>query len=249
MLTSMRHAFIAAVASGLIFNVVTATADDDFDAYQVRITNITNAISFTPILVASHRKGVSLYELGSAASDELTAIAEGGDTAPLAAVLEADPRVVDVQNSGGLLGPGESVSVTVSARRGARQISLASMMLPTNDGFIALNGAKAPRHGSRTYFSTGFDAGTEPNDELCVSIPGPTCGGEGPSPGVDGEGYVHINRGIHGIGDLAPDVYDWRKSGGVASADNSATTSSSDTTRDCFSPSRRSDTVRSSTSR
>ena len=26
----------------------------------------------------------------------------------------------------------------------------------------------------------------------------------------DGEGYVHIHRGMHGIGDLAPEIYDWR---------------------------------------
>ncbi|UCB54505.1 MAG: spondin domain-containing protein [Thiotrichales bacterium] len=209
MFRSMRYTLATAAISGLLLSSTTASADDN-TAYQVTITNITSSINFTPILVTSHRKGVSLYELGSPASDELTAIAEGGDTAPLAAVLDEDPRVVDVQNSGGLLEPGQSVTVTVTARRGARFISLASMMLPTNDGFIALNSVRAPRHGSVTYYSQGFDAGSEPNDELCISIPGPTCGGEGPSPGVDGEGYVHIHRGIHGIGDLAPEVYDWR---------------------------------------
>ncbi len=57
----------------------------------------------------------------------------------------------------------------------------------------------------------------ELNDELCANIPGPPgiCGGVGPSPGEnnDGdEGYVHIHRGMHGIGDpkLTADVYDWR---------------------------------------
>ena len=209
MFKTMRNTLATAAIGGLLLSSTTALADGN-TAYQVTITNITNSINFTPILVTSHRRGVSLYEPGSPASAELAAIAEGGDTAPLAAVLEADPRVADVQNSGGLLEPGQSVTVTVSARRGARYISLASMMLPTNDGFIALNSVQAPRHGSVTYYSQGFDAGSEPNDELCISIPGPTCGGEGPSPGVDGEGYVHINRGIHGIGDLAPDVYDWR---------------------------------------
>jgi archaellum component FlaF (FlaF/FlaG flagellin family) len=205
----MRHVLAAAAVSGLLLGSATAAADGS-NAYEVTITNITHSINFTPILVASHRKGVSLYEPGTPASEELTAIAEGGDTAPLAAVLADDSRVADVQNSGGLLMPGQSITVTVSAKRGARYISLASMMLPTNDGFIALNSVKAPRHGSATYYSPGYDAGTEPNDELCISIPGPTCGGEGPSPGAGGEGYVHINRGIHGIGDLAPDVYDWR---------------------------------------
>jgi hypothetical protein len=211
MFRTMRYTLATAALSGLLMSSATATAiADDHTAYQVTITNITSSINFTPILVASHRKGVSLYDLGSPASDGLTAIAEGGDTAPLADVLDADPRVADVQNSGGLLEPGQSVTVTVTARRGAGFISLASMMLPTNDGFIALNSVRAPRKGSVTYYSQGFDAGTEPNDELCISIPGPTCGGEGPSPGIDGEGYVHIHRGMHGIGDLAPEIYDWR---------------------------------------
>lgn len=209
MFRSVHYAFTTAALSVLLLSTATASADGN-TIYHVTITNVTHSINFTPILVASHRRGVSLYKPGSPASEELTAIAEGGDTAPLAAVLEGDPRVVDVQNSGALLGPGESVTVSVSAKRGARHISLASMMLPTNDGFIALNSVKAPRHGTATFYSPGYDAGTEPNDELCVSIPGPTCGGEGPSPGSGGEGYVHINRGIHGIGDLAPDVYDWR---------------------------------------
>jgi hypothetical protein len=208
MFKSMRYALTATAISGLL--LTTSASADGNTTYQVTITNLTNAVSFTPILVTSHRKGVSLYEPGSAASDELAAIAEGGDIAPMTAVLQADPRVADVQNSAGLLAPGASVTVSVSAKHGARHISLASMMLPTNDGFIALNSVRAPRHGTASYYSQGYDAGTEPNDELCISIPGPTCGGEGPSPGVDGEGYVHINRGIHGIGDLAPGVYDWR---------------------------------------
>ena len=209
MFKPMRYTLTAAAVSGLLMTSAAATADGPA-SYHVTITNITNSINFTPILLTSHRKGVSLYELGSAASNELTAIAEGGDIAPLSAVLQDDPRVADVQDSGDLLGPGESVTVTLSATHGAHNISMASMMLPTNDGFIALNSVKAPRHGTVTYYSPGYDAGTELNDELCISIPGPTCGGEGPSPGAGGEGYVHINRGIHGIGDLAPDVYDWR---------------------------------------
>jgi len=118
-----------------------------------------------------------------------------------------------------MLLPGDSITVEVSAAHGARRITVASMMLPTNDGFIALNGVKAPKRGSVTYYSPGYDAGSEPNDEICSNIPGPTCGGTGPSPSVDpfDEGYVHIHRGIHGsnpsgnfVSDLAADIYDWR---------------------------------------
>ncbi|UCH79733.1 MAG: hypothetical protein JSW20_08215 [Nitrospiraceae bacterium] len=59
------------------------------------------------------------------------------------------------------------------------------------------------------YLSPGYDAGSEVNDELCSSIPGPFCGGAGLGE-EDGEGYVHINDGIHGIGDVPEDIFDSR---------------------------------------
>jgi hypothetical protein len=67
----------------------------------VTITNLTNAIIFTPILVASHRRQIGLIELGSSASKELTAIAEAGDISLLEAALKDMNHVADVQNSGG----------------------------------------------------------------------------------------------------------------------------------------------------
>ena len=177
--------------------------------HAVTITNITRGSSFTPILVASHRPGVELFTLGHAASDALAALAEGGDIGPLEAALLGSDRVVGTGHSEELLGPGQSVTVEVPAGN-ANRISLAAMILPTNDGFIALNGVETPRFGSQTYSVPGYDAGSEPNDELCVSIPGPTCGGVGGSPNVGGEGFVHIHAGIHGIGDLSAADYDWR---------------------------------------
>lgn len=209
MAISMRHMLKTAALSSLLLASSVVSADAP-PVYQVKITNLTNATIFTPIMVASHKKGVSIFELGSPASDDLIAIAEGGDTSFLAATLEMNPDVLDVKNTGDLLHPGDSVTVEVSATDGARFISLASMMLPTNDGFIAANSVKAPRHGAKTYFSPGYDAGSEENDELCDSIPGggPCDGGMDSTLEVDG--YVHIHRGIHGGGDLAADVYDWR---------------------------------------
>jgi len=210
MLTILKKTAAVILLAGLTFS--SSVLANGYASYHVTITNLTNSFTFTPILVASQRRVVSIYELGSPASDDLAAIAEAGDIGPLATTLNGNQRVVDVQNSGGLLLPGKSVTVVVSAAHGARRISIASMMLPTNDGFIALDSVRVPGHGSATFFSPGFDAGSEPNDELCTNIPGPTCGGVGLSPGEnDGdEGYVHIHRGMHGIGDLAADVYDWR---------------------------------------
>ncbi len=199
---------LSTLCGGMLLS--TSALADGRAYYEVTITNLTHAQAFTPILVASHRKGVKLFELGSPASNELAALAEGGDVAPLTTMLEANHKVLDTANSGGLLMPGQSVTVTVSAARGAKQISLASMLIPTNDSFIALNGVKVPKHGKAVYYSPGYDAGSELNDELCLNIPGPVCGGAGGSPEAGGEGYVHISGGISGKADLAAATYDWR---------------------------------------
>ena len=64
----------------------TAQAQGD-RTYQVKITNLTQAQSFTPILLAAHSPDVRMFFAGTAASPELQALAETGNTAPLAAVL------------------------------------------------------------------------------------------------------------------------------------------------------------------
>lgn len=55
------------------------------------------------------------------------------------------------------------------------------------------------------------DAGTETNNEDCAYIPGPACSDvPGNMAAGDGEGYIHIHRGVHSIADLNASVYDWR---------------------------------------
>jgi hypothetical protein len=183
-------------------------------AYKVSVTNITSGQTFTPILVLTHKKGVKLFTPGSPASAELAMLAEGGDTAPLSMRMSMNPNVGDIMTSDGLLGPGETTTVIIPRSGSFHYISLAAMMLPTNDGFIALNGVHAPL-GRKTvmYLSPGYDAGSEENDESCAHIPGPFgCDGMGEPYNADddAEGYVHIHSGMHGIGDLDDAVYDWR---------------------------------------
>lgn len=198
----------------------TAPAEENGPQFEVTVTNLTRGQTFTPVLVASHREGVTLFTLGAPASSPLAVLAEEGNTAPLAALLLATPGVRDVADSGappgGFVGPGQSKTVLVDAGRGADHISVAAMLIPTNDGFFALNGVQAPRgSGVLTYLSPAYDAGSERNDELCASIPGPNfseCGGPGGGgqPAGGEEGYVHIHAGIHDIGDLDASVRDWR---------------------------------------
>ena len=58
----------------------------------------------------------------------------------------------------------------------------------------------------------GTSAGTETNNELCSHIPGPACGGDtGNMQDGPGEGFIHVHRGFHGVGDVLSEAgYDWR---------------------------------------
>jgi hypothetical protein len=199
-----------------VLSLTAAPSRAEGTQYEVTVTNLTRGQSFTPILVATHEAGVTLFTLGEAASAELAILAEAGDVGPLATALASRPEVLDVESSTGLLGPGKTVRITVDAGGTHDHVSVAAMLIPTNDGFFAVNGAAGPRAIGKTvsFLSPAYDAGSEFNDENCASIPGPpgVCGGEGVSaPAESDEGYVHINAGIHGItGELDPAVYDWR---------------------------------------
>lgn len=192
-------------------------AKDQSYVLEVKITNLTKGtdttqgLVFTPILVAAHRTAFSLFELAEPAGEELAKLAEGGDTEPLAGLLEETGGVYSMTTTADPLLPGQSVVVELPVDGRRVYLSMASMLLPTNDGFIALSSAELPRfkHGAITYFVPGYDAGSEINDELCASIPGPHCGGEGYSSAA-GEGKVHVHSGIHGVGELGPENYDWR---------------------------------------
>ena len=183
--------------------------------FEVTVTNLTRGQQFTPILVASHKAGVRLFELGSPASSQLRTLAEEGNVAPMTALLRSNPDVRDVVNSGALLNPGKSVTQRVRTRGSFDNVSVAAMLIPTNDAFFSVNDLEGPNgEDVITVFSPAYDAGTEINDELCHSIPGPNfveCGGPGggAAPG-GGEGYVHIHAGIRGIGNLIAPLRDWR---------------------------------------
>ncbi len=181
-------------------------------SYEVTLTNLTRGIYFTPLIVATHTADAAFFSVGQPPSQPLADLAEGGATMPLAMALDDAGVAGDIQfTGGGLIGPGESRTVTVHASlRRFPRLSLAGMLLPTNDSFVAVNSLPLNKKlESVSVFAVAYDAGSESNDELCTSIPGPQCGGEPFSMGL-GEGFVHVSPGIQGVGDLAPENYDWR---------------------------------------
>ena len=202
----------ALLAAAALIAAGPALADqNNFGArtFEVTITNITPGQTFTPILAATHDSSIAFFELGEPAIPELAVLAESGDVGPLSDLLGSVPgQVFDTAATGDLLGPGESVTLTIRATRRFNRLSLAGMLIPTNDTFVALDSRPLPRRHT-TYTALGYDAGSEPDDELCANIPGPFCGG-GALSEEDGEGFVHVSNGVHGIGDLDPAVFDWR---------------------------------------
>jgi hypothetical protein len=183
--------------------------------YAVTITNITAGQIFTPVLVATHKADVGFFELGAAPSAELADLAEGGATGGLQGVLDSLPEYVMDTNTSGitandnpLIEPGESVTIYIDGNRDYNRLSLAGMLLPTNDTFVAVDSMHLPRKYSSSV-AIAYDAGSEMNDELCANIPGPQCMGSPFSEGL-AEGFVHVSRGISGEGDLNASDYDWR---------------------------------------
>lgn len=194
-----------------ILAATTAFADGDKSAkYKVTIINLTPGQPLAPVMVATHRPGVTFFEAGGAPSDELAMLAEAGDGNPMAARLLAMPKVSDAQvTTMGATLPGKSTTLTISAKRGMHHVSIGAMLVATNDAFLAISDAVLPRgRETVTYMANAYDAGSETNDELSSTVAG--LGGEGYSPNNSGEGFVHIHSGVHGIGDLNAATMDWR---------------------------------------
>jgi hypothetical protein len=110
------------VVGGLLPSQPARADDEEPRRFEVTVTNLTRGQTFTPVLVATHRAGVTLFTPGKPASEALTTLAEEGDTAPLTALLLATPGVRDVADSGapptGFVPPGQSKTVIVDGGEG-----------------------------------------------------------------------------------------------------------------------------------
>ncbi|MGE0815820.1 MAG: spondin domain-containing protein [Vicinamibacterales bacterium] len=213
-MTLQRYLWSTACAVALLTMPVAAAAQPA--VYEIRVTNAMRGESLTPVGAITHVPGIHLFQIGDPAPSVLEAVAEEGNLDPLFTLVRSVPQVVyDAQMTSGLTGPGQTSTLTVKARPGA-SLTLVAMLIPTNDGFIALNGVVLPRGFEPAVFTpVAYDAGTEINDELCASIPGPNyaeCGGPGGggAPAGGEEGFVHVHAGIHGVGDFVAADRDWR---------------------------------------
>ena len=181
--------------------------------YEVSVTNIMPGQILSPVIVAAHTQdNAPLFTLGQPASAELSAMAEDADSSGLMGLWDGNDEVNDVQVitlDGGPIPPGKTATGMINIDGRATRLSLASMLVTTNDGFIALNGESLVGAVNRAIRVPVYDAGSEANTEDCAFIPGPPCGNHvhDDSPA---EGFVHIHSGVHGGGGLTPGMHDWK---------------------------------------
>ena len=136
----------------------------------VNITNLTSGFHFTPRLLVAHDLGAPntpLFTSGAPASTGLIAIAEGGNTAPLAATLDTSTTTQTNQTFGGLVAPATTSANYTFETNGHTHLSLLSMLIPTNDAFVGLSNWQIPTTpGTYTVNINAYDSGSEANDEI-----------------------------------------------------------------------------------
>ena len=223
MTTKLRTCFSKSLlALSMVASSVSLAHATDF---TVEVENLTRGVYFTPLAVAAHPDGTSIFQAGDAASTEVQAMAEGGDISGLETLLTSIGATQANNPAAGLLAPGASATSSLNTDGTANTLlTVVAMMLPTNDGFIALNSIDIPSDaGTYTYYANAYDAGTEANDEVVGSgapgvagFPAPGPVGAATGTGASGisataEGFVHIHRGVLG---------DTNSTGGVSDIDS-----------------------------
>jgi len=151
--------------------------------YSVELTNITAGQAMSPVLVTSN----TIFTVGKKASLGLEKLAEGGDNSTL---LDANGI-----SGSGLLKPGKSETITFTST--STKISLASMLVYTNDAFVGLNEvdiAFLNVGDSTNLYGLVYDAGTEENTETNTTVP--DLGGEGINSARESRDTVTLHSGV-----------------------------------------------------
>ncbi|MGD9738473.1 MAG: spondin domain-containing protein [Bauldia sp.] len=136
---------------------------------QVTIENLTTGQGFSPSFVASHAADAPpLFELGTAATEPLWSVAEGGNIGPfssMAAGALADGNIGDAVIAVHTP-PGATRTFYITVSEADPLLSGVWMLGMTNDGFSGFVGVDAyALTGPLTLDLMGYDAGSEKNNE------------------------------------------------------------------------------------
>ena len=199
--------------------------------YEVIVQNLSNQ-PMGPVATATHTADGRIWSVGGLATPGVRQVAEIGNPMELIGEMINNPAVTDTANSRAPMpsrgrtvarfgpfangGPDliDTQAFTIMGRPGDK-LSMASMLIGTNDGFWGLDSVTLPGSGQRVWDAKGYDAGTEENDELQqniddgASILGPEqLPGELAGPADNGRvatsppAPISGHPGIRGVGDI-----------------------------------------------
>lgn len=177
----MVRAFVASThALPLASALVDVTVSETGGTYTITLDNTSGAVGtlptpISPLLWAAHAATASLFTEGAAASSGLEALAEDGDPAGWVTALTGQTGIGTVGSQGAApAAPGAQLSFQVTPTAAAPVLSFATMVVETNDAFIALppsgvallTSANAPRPAAEVQAEIRrrlavWDAGTE----------------------------------------------------------------------------------------
>jgi hypothetical protein len=188
----MKKSTIAAVVTSGLLATAPALAQD----LSVKITNLTHGSYFTPLLVAAHDNVTDVFEVGTTASANLQAMAEGGDLTGLVSDLISASATYVENPAAGLLAPGANTTAMLNTTGTSNdRLSLVTMVLPSNDGFVGLDSLEIPATaGTYTYYLNAYDAGTGDNTESAATVPGQM--GEGFNSAREANDMVLMHGGV-----------------------------------------------------
>ena len=198
--------------------------------FEITLTNLTtgehgvSGQTFSPAIFAAHPAGVKLAEVGQPANPAIVAMAEGGDISGLVALAEAAGADVAIaMNADGTRRytmPGQSTTATVTADMVNSSLSVGTMLVSTNDAFIAaIDVPLFDEDGmpvSASLDLMAYDAGSEDNTEMASDIPGPLALDEATDPPGSNErvptegGVIAAHEGIQGVGDVT-EAFAWEE--------------------------------------
>ena len=207
--SARKTAVAVALASGLGFGATASAVE-----LNVTIENLSadGGLFLTPVWVGFHDGSFDLYDRGAPASTPLERLAEDGATAPLSEAFAdstptgQDATIVATESGPPPFDPGESVTTTFDVDASVQRFfSYASMIIPSNDAFIANgdpmahqlfddSGAFAGPLEILVLGSDVLDAGTEVNNELEAAFLNQT----GPNTGDTEGGTVEAHPGFIG---------------------------------------------------
>jgi Spondin_N len=246
---SLQLKLLAAVGAAAVLTLSAAlpAASDDgpnLRTYRVTLVNLTDGQPFSPPVAATHDRDMRMFRVGRLASDELAAIAQAGNQLPMFNLFNSSADVTEAVDVGapltrvgtvvdppGPMGPFfDTATFEITAERGDR-LSLATMLICTNDGFLGLDSVRLPSHGARAFLINGYDAGRENNTQdsqhlvnPCsalgpVALPGDPDGEADSGPGVSTVPPMPIRHHPNiqnGVGELTVAEHGWQDPVAVA---------------------------------